>query len=118
MISRVEGEGSWDEVGLTVEDGQEGSLPEVGLLGRAASHGLVVGVQVGVVVDLQRLRVEGGGDLETSALTLTARATMKALQTHLGPDGILNRRAGVHGGELSSHARKTERVSSKHEVLV
>lgn len=38
-------------------------LPEVGLTGCAALHGLVVGVEMGVVIDLQCLWVEGGGDL-------------------------------------------------------
>lgn len=40
------------------------NIPEVRLLGRAALHGLVVGVQVGVIVDLQGLGVKCGGDLE------------------------------------------------------
>lgn len=38
-------------------------LPEVRLLGRAALHSLVVGMQMGVVVDLQSLGVERRRDL-------------------------------------------------------
>lgn len=37
--------------------------PEVSLAGRGTLHGLVVGVEMGVVVDFQRLGAQGGGDL-------------------------------------------------------
>lgn len=37
----------------------------MGLTGCAALHGLVVGVEVGVVIDLQCLWVESGGDLNS-----------------------------------------------------
>lgn len=102
-------------------------VPEVGLLGRAAGHGLVMGVQVGIIVDFQRLRVKGGRDLcfstsvfvsgrlaaEGQRLKLETRGDMGS-ETHLGPDKVLNGSAGAHGGEPSSDAREAERVSSKH----
>jgi hypothetical protein len=39
------------------------SLPKVGFLGGYADHGLVVRVQMGVVVNLQAVGCQGGGEL-------------------------------------------------------
>jgi hypothetical protein len=39
------------------------NVPEMSLPRRATGHGLVMGVQVGVVVDFERRRVEGSRDL-------------------------------------------------------
>lgn len=52
--------------GGSVREGKKNkqtNVPKVGLAGCAALHGLVVGMQMGVVVDLQRLGTEGGRDL-------------------------------------------------------
>lgn len=49
----------------------------------------------------------------TERIMLTTATKVK---TCLGPDGVLDRSSRVHGRELSSDARKAERVSSKHEV--
>lgn len=88
----------------------------MGLLGGAAGHGLVVRVQVGIIVDLKSLRVEGGGDLSGRVSISASHGGGRGADTYLGPDGVLDWSVGAHGGELSSDARKAERVSSKHEV--
>jgi len=43
--------------------GSSAHIPEVGLLGRAPDHGLVVGVKMRVVVDLKCRGLKGGYDL-------------------------------------------------------
>lgn len=52
------------EKGENSSNEKEVNVPEVSLLGSAALHGLVVGVQVRVVVNLQSGRVESGGYLD------------------------------------------------------
>jgi hypothetical protein len=56
---------------------------EVSLPGGAALHGLVVGVQMRVIVDLKGSRLESGGDLCA--------------------DDLFYRRAGTHGGNLAAY---------------
>lgn len=90
------------------------------LLGGDALHGLVVGVEVGVVVNLQGERVEGGGDLDRSATQFTTgrvRVRVRRL-TDLCADGVLEGRhaRGAHGGHLSSHMRESQGVASQHPV--
>jgi hypothetical protein len=48
-------------------------VPKVSLLGSDALHGLVMRVQMGVVVDFQSLRAEGGRDLHLSAWLAAGR---------------------------------------------
>lgn len=93
------------------------SLPEVGFLGGHAGHGLVVGVQVGVVVNLQAGGRESGGELwgfgVSGHLSLEKRMTTNA---HLAADGILERgaRGGRHCRERPGGVVETEGVSSQH----
>ncbi len=44
-------------------ENQEKNIPKVSLLGGGALHGLVVGMEVRVIVNLERQRVERRGDL-------------------------------------------------------
>lgn len=64
--------GGWGEVGVDgkgggVEGDREGRMgghePEVRLRGGVADHGLVVGVEVGVIVNLKGRGLQSGGDL-------------------------------------------------------
>jgi hypothetical protein len=68
---------------LGLEGIRDDDQSEMSLAGGAALHCLVVGMKVGVVVNLQGSRVESRGDL--------------------GSNGIFYRRVGTHGGDLPTY---------------
>lgn len=123
----VEGIGSDDEaervsvpIGLLPIDEDRVSsplsdVPEMSLLGGAALHGLVVGVKVRVIVNLQGQRVEGGGDLETLVSNeLSSKQGHRRTRAYLGADGVFHGRRGSHCRELSADRGEAEGVSAKH----
>lgn len=59
-------------------------------------HGLVVGVKMRVIVDLESLGIEGRGDLRGIVSGWFRRIC--TLTSHLGSNKILNRSVGVAHG--------------------
>lgn len=87
--------------------------------GRDALHGLVVRMEVGVVEDLERGGIEGGGDLEkTPKLAAILGCNVGRMsddgtqESHLLPDRIFNWGLRGHGGVRSGSSCEAKSSSA------
>ncbi len=94
---------------------EHGNSPKMCLSGRASLHGLVVGMKMRIVVNLQCRGVERCDNLVNYSVSFrTTQPVYSVHYSYLCTNGILEGRIRTHGGELSSHVREAQGVSSKH----